>query len=274
MPELTASEAARAARELTTDLLRLGVRPGQDLLVHCSMRRVGPVPGGPATLLRALRAAIGPEATLVVPVQTTYVALSSEAFRDAAADLDPVQLAAYMAAAPAFDPQTSPSRGMGVLAEHVRTTPGSARSAHPTASFAAIGPRAAECMGWHDADCHLGERSPLAWLYQADAAVLLLGVGYRACTALHLAEYRLPVPPAQREYRCLMVWHGVRKEHMYNDIYLNDGDFEELGEHMDREPFVRGGQVGSAVECKLLPVRRAVDFALTWPPFSDHRAAP
>lgn len=271
MPEPASDGSARAARDLTADLLKLGVRPGQDLLVHCSMRRVGPVPGGAATLLRALRTAIGPEATLVVPAQTTYVALSSKAFRDATAGLDPVRFARYVAAMPAFDQQTSPSRGMGVFAEHVRTTPGSARSAHPTASFAALGPRAAECMAWHDADCHLGERSPLAWLYQADAAVLLLGVGYRACTAIHLAEYRLPEPPASCEYRCFMLRHGVREEHVFTDISLYDGDFEELGEQMDQESVVRCGPVGSAVDCRLLPVRGAVDFALAWPPFRGHR---
>lgn len=272
MPEPTADEVARAAGGLAADLLALGVRPGQDLLVHCSLRRVGPMAGGAATLLRALRTAIGPKATLVVPAQTTYTSLSSKSFRDATAGLDPVQLARYMATMPGFDQRTSPSRGMGALAEHVRTSPGAARSAHPAASFAALGPRAAECMALHDVDCHLGERSPLAWLYRADAAVLLLGVGYGACTALHLAEYRLPKPPAPREYRCVMSRHGAREEYVFVDISLYDGDFEELGEHLDREPFVRRGPVGSAPDCRLLPVRGAVDFALAWPPFSDHRA--
>lgn len=272
VPEPMADESARAALELTADLLTLGVRPGQDLIVHCSMRQVGPIPGGAATLLRALRSAIGPEATLVVPAQTTYTALSSKAFHDATAGLDPVQFATYVAAMPAFDQQASPSRGMGAFAEHVRTMPGSARSAHPMASFAALGPRAAECMACHAVDCHLGERSPLAWLYRAGAAVLLLGVGYRVCTALHLAEYRLPEPPAPREYRCFVLRHGVREEYIFIDICLYDGDFEELGEQMAHEPFVRHGRVGSAVDCRLLPVRGAVDFALAWPPFSHHRA--
>jgi aminoglycoside 3-N-acetyltransferase len=274
MREPTTEEEARAERGLTADLLRLGVRPGQDLLVHCSLRRVGPIPGGAATLFRALRTAMGQDATLVVPAQTTYTALSSNAFREATTDLDPAQFARYVAAMPAFDQQTSPCRGMGAFAEHVRTTPGSARSAHPTASFAALGPRAAECMAWHETDCHLGERSPLAWLYRTDAAVLLLGVGYGACTALHLAEYRLPEPPAPREYRCLVSRHGVREEYMFTDIQLYAGDFEKLGEHIDREPFVRRGQVGSAADCRLLPVRNAVDFAMAWPPFRCHRAVP
>jgi aminoglycoside 3-N-acetyltransferase len=254
-------------------LRALGVRPGQDLLVHCSMRRVGPVPGGAATLLRALRSATGPQATIVVPAQTTMTSLSSRAFRAATDALDAEGMARFVASMAAFDPASTPSSGMGVFAELVRATPGSARSAHPLASFAALGPRAAECMAAHDMDCHLGEGSPLGWLYQADAAVLLLGVGYSVCTAFHLAEYRLPQPPAWREYRCLVAAEGERRVFSFTDIELYADDFSRLGERVDREPFVRRGQVGSAQGCRLLPIRGAVDFAAAWPPFRRRRGA-
>jgi aminoglycoside 3-N-acetyltransferase len=273
-PVSSAAPANRAARELAADLRALGVRPGQDLLVHCSMRRVGPVPGGAATLLRALRSATGPQSTLVVPAQTRMTSLSSTAFRAATGALDAEGMAWFIATMAAFDPATTPSSGMGVFAEHVRATPGSARSAHPLASFAALGPRAAECMATHDMDCHLGERSPLGWLYQADAAVLLLGVGYSACTAFHLAAYRLPRLPALREYRCLVAAEGARREFSFTDIELHADDFEKLGERVDREPFVRRGRVGSAANCRLLPIRGAVDFAAAWPPFRRRRDAP
>ena len=43
-------------------------------------------------------------------------------------------------------------------------------------------------------DCPASERSPLAELYDLNAKVLLLGVGPRKMTALHLAEYRGDVP--------------------------------------------------------------------------------
>jgi aminoglycoside N3'-acetyltransferase len=55
--------------------------------------------------------------------------------------------------------------------------------------------------------CHLGERSPLGWLYAADAAILLLGVGYDACTAFHLAEYRRPSTRPQK-YHCFVADGG------------------------------------------------------------------
>jgi aminoglycoside 3-N-acetyltransferase len=125
-------------------------------------------------------------------------------------------------------------------------------------------------MAEHAIDCHLGERSPLGWLYRADAAVLLIGVGYDVCTAFHLAEYRLPGTPAYREYRCFTAADGARKEHAFFDIALDDGDFSALGAAMDAEPFVRKGKVGGA-ECRLLPIRAAVDFAAAWPQFAERR---
>lgn len=262
---------AHTADDLAGDLRALGVRPGQDLLVHSSMRRIGPVSGGPADLLRALRVVAGRRATIVVPAQTTWNSLTSRAFREATAGLDRARLNEFIAAMPGFDPASTPSAGMGAFAELVRTTAGSQRSVHPQSSFAALGPRARQAMAAHEIDCHLGERSPLGWLYRRRAAVLLLGVGYGACTAFHLAEYRLGEPVALREYRCFTARDGVRKEHAFTDLRLDDGDFDDLGAWMDGQPFVRRCRVGSAVGCRLFPIRDAVDAALTWPPFRRRR---
>jgi aminoglycoside 3-N-acetyltransferase len=265
------ADAPATCQELAADLAALGVRPGRDLLVHASMRRLGPITGGAAATLLALRAASGPHATLVAPTQTAGNSLSSRAFLRAIAGLDQAGRAAYIAAMPGFDRSTTPSAAMGALAEHLRTRPGAIRSAHPQTSFAALGPRAAECTAGHLLDCHLGERSPLGWLYRADAAVLLLGVGYAACTAFHLAEYRLPGPAQQQVYRCFTATEGERrKEQAFTDIVLDDSDFEEIGAEMDREPFMRASRVGRA-SCRLFPVRDAVDFALDWPPFAERR---
>lgn len=265
-------QAALTAGTLIAELTALGVRPGQDLLVHCSLRQVGPVDGGAATLLGALCAAIGPNATLVVPTQTAENSLSSRTFLAATASLDATQLARFVAEMPGFDPVTTPSSGMGAFAEHVRTRPGALRSAHPQSSFAAIGKRAADCTAGHEMTCHLGERSPLGWLYRQGAAVLLLGVGYTACTAFHLAEYRLPAKPARREFRCFTREHGIRREHSLIDVDLDDSDFESLGARIDSEPFVRRGAIGAA-DCRWLPIRAAVDFAASWPPFRQRRRA-
>jgi aminoglycoside 3-N-acetyltransferase len=255
--------------QLAADLRALGLRRGQDLLIHCSLRQVGWVEGGAATLLSAILEVAGQEATLVVPTETTWNSLTSRAFRTATAGLDPEERARYVATMPGFDPVSTPSDGLGVFAEHVRTRPSACRSSHPQTSLAAIGPRAHACTSVHDLACHLGDRSPIGWLYAADAAILLLGVGYSACTAFHLAEYRLPGAPPLRSYHCFTMERGTRVEHEFTDIYLDDSDFELLGMALDstagpeRGSGLRRGYVGSA-ECRLVPFRLAVDFACSW----------
>src|ERR1700734_1004040 len=236
---------------LVADLRSLGLRRGQDLLIHSSLRQVGWIGGAAATLLTAILAVAGPEATLVVPTQTTLNSLTSRTFLAATAGLDAQEHARFVAAMPGFDPASTPSTGMGAFAEYLRTRPLAARSSHPQVSFAALGPGAQACTSVHDLDCHLGDRSPLGWLYAADAAILLLGVGYSACTAFHLAEYHLPGAP-QRRYRCFTAQGGTRLEHEFTDIDLDDSDFGLLGSDLESAAErgalagLRRGQVGSA----------------------------
>jgi aminoglycoside 3-N-acetyltransferase len=248
---------------LVADLRALGLRRGQHLLVHSALSAIGFVNGGPATLLQALQEVVGPAATIVVPTQTPWTSRTSRAFRAATEGLDQNGIDKYAAALPVFDPETTPSHGMGKFAEYVRTRPEARRSAHPQTSFAALGPDAAACTAEHDADCHLGERSPLRWLYDADAAILLIGVGYRACTAFHLAEYRIRSAPVQGSE-------------------LDDGDFARLGEALEAEWLNRTdlvnqdpaatpycGSIGIA-QSKRVPLRTAVDFAVSW--MAKHRS--
>ena len=255
---------------LAADLRALGVRRGQDLLVHSSLRSIGPVEGGVDAVLGALCEVAGPAATIVVPTHTSGNSRSSTVFRAAANGLSGAGLERYLADMSGFDPATSPSNGMGVFAEYVRTRPESLRSSHPQTSFAALGPDAADCTRDHLLHCHLGESSPLGWLYRHDAAVLLLGVGYEACSAFHLAEYWLPGERPERAYYCFTVNNGERLEQELWDVDLDDSDFAALGQRMDKELFVRHSRVGAA-ECRLVPVRRAVEFALADWAFQQRR---
>ncbi|MEU7971756.1 AAC(3) family N-acetyltransferase [Micromonospora sp. NPDC049089] len=255
---------------LADDLRALGVNPGTCLLVHCGLRRVGPLEQGPATLAGALRDVLGPAGTLLVPTHTDGNSTTSRAHLAAVAGMDRAQRERYEAALPGWDRRTTPSQRMGALAEYIRRAPGAVRSDHPQTSFAALGPQARQLTDGHDLTCHLGERSPMGELYATDGQILLLGLGYEACSALHLAEYRLPVPPPERDYHCFRLVGGRRVRLDFRALDLDDRDFPAVGAALDGTPLVRHGRIGRA-DARLLSVRAAVDFAINW--FNVHRLA-
>lgn len=261
-----------AGVSLPAALSTLGVRAGDVLLVHASLRSVGPVAGGAHGVLAALRRAVGPRGTVVVPAFTPENSDTSPHYRERVRGLGPEAVEAVRASMPPYDPALTPAPSMGALAETVRTAAGARRSAHPQTSFAALGPGAARLLDRHRADCHLGEDSPLARLYEADARILLLGTGYATCTAFHLGEYRRPGPP-RRSYRCVVAPRGVRRWWSYEDVALDDADFGDLGAAFERasgDGDVRTALLG-ATPCRLVRLRAAVDFATAW--LTEHRPA-
>ncbi|MFT2016673.1 aminoglycoside N(3)-acetyltransferase [Streptomyces sp. 796.1] len=248
---------------LTAEFRALGVRPGETLLMHSSLRSLGWVCGAAPSVVGALLDVLGPTGTLVVP---THTADNS----DPAGWSNPPVPADWWpqirAETPAFDPRTTPSLGMGVIADAVRTWPGALRSAHPQTSFAAVGPGAPAIVADHALDCRLGERSPLARLEEAAARVLLLGPGFDRCTAFHLAEYRIPGPTEEVSFAVDTGegrrWHSVRETSIDSDC------FAELGAAFERaHPVVRGA-VGAA-DVRLFPLADAVAFAEGW--LTEHR---
>lgn len=268
-PPRPPSDPADHVAVLAAELADLGVPCGGVLLVHASLRQAPGVRA--AAMLEALRRALGPDGTVVVPAFTPENSDTSSAHHARVRGLDAPARAAFRAAMPPFDPATTPAPAMGVLAETVRKAPGARRSAHPQTSLAALGAAAAQLTGNHRPDCHLGEHSPLAALYAARAKVLMLGVGYEVCTAFHLAEYRVPDPP-RRTYRCVVRTGGRPTWWAYEDVALDDSDFGALGAAYEAEcgaresaggsagP-VRTGKVGGA-PCRLLDLRDVVDFAV------------
>ncbi|MFF8694319.1 aminoglycoside N(3)-acetyltransferase [Streptomyces sp. NPDC015144] len=268
MTTSTAPAVAHTRTGLARQLTALGVEPGGILLVHASMRAVGPVSGGARALAGAVRDALGPGGTLVVPAFTPENSDTSPHYLDRVRGLDDRAREAVRAAMPPFDAAT-PAPSVGRLAEAVRFGPGAVRSGHPQTSFAAVGPSARSLLAGHRPDCHLGEDSPLARLYDARAQVLLLGTGFDTCTAFHLGEYRVPAPP-RRTYRCVVTRAGVRQWWEYEDIALDDSDFAALGADFARVagPLVNTGPVGSSTS-RLFRVTDAVDFASHWLP--SHR---
>ncbi|MER6787996.1 AAC(3) family N-acetyltransferase [Streptomyces sp. NPDC000658] len=246
---------------LAAELGALGVEPGEILLAHSSLRSLGWVCGGAVAVVRALLDALGPHGTLVVPTQTGDLSDPAVWRRPPVPEQWWETIRATM---PAYDPLLTPARGVGVIPETVRTWPGARRSAHPQTSFAALGARAAEIVAGHAPDCRLGEDSPLARLEERGARVLLLGAGYDACTAFHLAEYRIPAPLVRVGRPGPDGWEEV------TEVSVDSDRFDELGHDFERDRAVVRGRVGAA-DARLFPVAEAVAYAERWLPLHRPR---
>jgi aminoglycoside 3-N-acetyltransferase len=152
------------------DLRRLGLAAGDHVLVHSSLSRIGNVEGGAPTVICALRAAVGPEGTVLFP------ALSGRA------DLSPEN-------PPDFDARNTPAIGIGVIPETARLSPGAKRSLNPTHSVVAFGPKAAWfTMGHEQCETPCGPGSPYDKLTQVGGRILLLGCDHNSNTSLHMIE--------------------------------------------------------------------------------------
>ena len=251
----------RTRSSLAGELRRLGLLEGGVAIVHVSMSRMGWVCGGPLAVAQALLDAVGSSGTIVVPTQTTGNSDPSEWSNP------PIPAAWWPTVRdhmPTFDPHVTPPSGMGSVAEVVRSWPTARRSAHPQTSFAAVGPHADVIVAEHALDSGLGERSPLARLYDLDASILLLGAGHTTNTSLHLAEYRVPVPRRHESAAAVMTADG-RRWASYEDVKTDSADFEALGADFDATGRVVHGRVGSAA-ARLMRHHDAVDFAVNWMP--------
>ena len=252
-------------RELTQALSRLGVQGGDTLLVHSSLKALGWVPGGALAVVQALLDAVGDTGTLVVPTQTGE---NSDPAGWSRPPVPPDWWPVIRAETPGFDPERTPSQGMGAVPEQVRTWPGARRSSHPQTSFAALGALSAGVVAVHDLDSQCGERSPLATLERLGAKVLLMGAGFGSCTAFHLAEYRVEGSPRSTHGAAVLTDDGGREWVTFDDLDLDEDDFEEIGTHLSSLGAVATREVGEA-DCHLFDLRTGVETARAW--MSEHR---
>ena len=241
---------------IAADLQRLGVRGRQLLMVHSSLSSIGYVLGGAQTVVGSLLDVLGPDGTLVMPAFSPEVSdpagWSNRPFDDGDLKLAQDQV-------PAFDAAVTPT-SMGAIAETFRTWPEILRSQHPQVSVCACGPLAARIVSPHEIAWGQGTGSPFERLYDLDATLLLLGVGFNRATFLHFAESR--VPHGRRKTRRIPAERdGVRTWLSAPDV----GDdlntyFPCIGEAFVKAGHAAVGFVGQARSI-LAPSRSLVDFA-------------
>jgi aminoglycoside N3'-acetyltransferase len=185
----------RTVDELAADLRRLGVGDGDLVMVHASLRRIGPVIGGADGVLDAIRAAIGGRGTMLMT-------LGADDDWSWVNDRPEAERAALLADAEPFDCLVTPAEpDVGVLAEVFRTRPGTCVSDHPEGRFGASGPLARHLVDDVPWDDYYGPGSPLERFVAAGGTVLRLGADVDTVTLLHHAEHRVPLESKRRVRR-------------------------------------------------------------------------
>ncbi len=235
-------KSASGMERLARDLRDLGVTPGATLIVHSSLSAIGWVEGGARAVVRALIKALGEDGTLAMPAATPQCAVPA-----------PVTV---------FDAELTPTK-MGAIAEAFRTWPGTLRSTHPLESVCARGPLAAEVTSLHPLAFSEGPGTPFGRLHDCDSAILLLGVGFNRCTALHYAETlskkrrtaRVRFPNIENGEA---VWIEVPNVADDNDLH-----FPIIGKRYLASGRAARAKVGEATS-SLFRIRDLVDFAVDY----------
>lgn len=173
---------------LRADLERLGVAPGDTVIAHGALSRVGRMLNGPDIVIGALLDATTPGGTVLA--YTDW-----DARYDELLEPDGRVPERWRRHIPPFEAATSrAARDNGALPEFLRTWPGARRSGNPGASVAALGARAEWMTTHHPLDYGYGEGSPLAKLVAVEGKVLMLGAPLDTMTLLHHAEHMARIP--------------------------------------------------------------------------------
>ena len=161
--------------EIKAGLRNLGLKKGDSVGVHSSLRSFGRIDGGADAVIDALLETVGEDGNVVM---STHSANLSKDLRT------PEEIAmgvSWLCRILPYDPEKTPVR-TGIIPETFRKRKGVVRGSDPSNSVAALGPKAKSLSeGWHK-------------LLELDGYILLIGVGLDRCTAMHLAEKRVKLP--------------------------------------------------------------------------------
>lgn len=229
--------------ELSNLLKDLGVKPGDTLMVHASLRSLGEAM--PADIVIAgLRRALGTGGTLAMPT------LSYEAV-----DADN----------PMFDTEETPSC-VGSLSEVFRRQQGVVRSLHPTHSAAAIGPNTSDLLVGHENDhTPCGEHSPFARLPSLHGRILFLGCDMSVNTSMHALEEQVMPPYLLQDEPVDFILTDGRGRQVTSSVRCHD--FEGYRQRYDRlesllpPEAIKRGQL-LAADCMLVDAQAAWDAGL------------
>lgn len=156
--------------DLIEQFAATGLKPGDTVMIHSSMSKIGILENGPTTFVNALKRYIGPEGLIVVP---TYPHKG---------------MYKYLENYETFDVNTTPSKD-GAITECLRKSEGAYRSAHPTHPIAAWGKGAKELVEGHEkCKAPFAKGSPFDKLLQMNTKLMVIGVNFDHLTFIRTME--------------------------------------------------------------------------------------
>ncbi len=226
--------------KIKEDLSLLGIKKGDDVIVHSSYKSLGGVEGGIETVIKALISVVSDTGTILFPT------LSYE-------DVDPNPPVNN----PVFDVLNTPSC-IGAMTNVFMKMEGVERSLHPTHSVAAFGARQSEYIKDHLLDDEpVGVNSPFFKLGQLGGKVLFLGCTTAANTSMHgVEEYAgAPYILSDDTKRYILIdksGNRIEKDYRYHTIGRHG--FAQRYDRLENLMEFKRGKVLSA-ECALVDCR-------------------
>ena len=251
---------------LAAQLRSLGLARGDTVMVHASLRAVGPVAGGPDEVHLAIKDVITPDGTLFM-----FASCPDYVDEIGRGNLTAEQEAELREKLPPFDPETArANRDNGALVELLRTYPGSRVNAH-VARFVAWGRQTDYLFSEQPWDFPFGRGSLLERFVALDGKILLLGSDHDAVTFLHYVEHIGEFPGKRiATFEVPVLEHGERVwrplaeyDTATQGVHPNwpDRFFAVITDAYLRSTGNDGGLVGSA-SSHLLSARGLLEFAL------------
>lgn len=221
-------------QDIKNGLIELGLRAGDTVVVHSSLRSFGEVEGGADAVVDALLEVLGTDGTLVVPTFNFEPGV--------------------------FDRATTPSI-VGKITEAVRARPDAIRSNNPTHSVAAIGRLAEDITEGHDRVDPFARGSALHKAARVGANILQLGVTQTTNSTIHVAEELAKVPYLDRQrYVGIRLPNGKVISKWIRRPGCSQG-FNAIDEALDEIGAISELMIGSC-KARLMSARTLLDTAV------------
>ena len=232
--------------QLKEQLRAMGIRPDDTVMIHISLRAVGPVENGADGVIDAFKECL-PEGLFLVPTHS-WANVNREN--------------------PVYDVRSTPAC-IGVLPQVAAFRPDGIRSLHPTHSIWACGKGAAEFVAGEE-NCPTPGMPGFAWerLRHVGTKILLIGVGHERNTFIHAVEEVADVPDriSQPFDVTVIDYDGNSHTHPYSNHYCSrhphvSEQFPNFDKAFDYHGVQKIGKLGNA-DVKIVDAAKCAEVVL------------